>query len=391
MKESKQILEYVIQIRNEIQRKRRIRRNIIISVSASAACICLAVFSLKTLIPDVKKPEVPIAEVTLSENISTAPTVPAESSVMAESAAGDKKTKPAVTEPKTSEKKDKSATVSSHTEQISEQNKPKSSNVAEKHPDKTVTSAVSSAISSITSEPAADPSKTSVKSAEEMYVLPSWNESEIFEKYISFNYKNNDFVTQCGKVPQNMTGEKLDEIKITGQDFQTLELHEADVTLFKIKNISADCAVAVQFKGDEYFYSYTSVSYFPASLGNMFDDTDFENNAVFKELYLKETQTPARSYYYELLMKILKESRNAVCISDDIDFSVKYDISVSIPVIGISDKSFGITEDGYIVTNIFEYQNAYYIGKEKLDQFISTIVFDDMQPAVIDFELGEEE
>lgn len=392
MKDSKQILEYVIKMRNEINRKRRIRRNIIISVSASAACIGLAVFSVKNLIPDVKHPKAPVAQVTLSENITT--TVPAETyfSEYTKSVTNvhSSTTKPKAqnTEPLTTSLKTGFESEKSDSKKIGF-----TTHVSENKSEKEVHTTVSGNEMTGTAgvRAASNPSKTDNQGTGEMYIEPTWNERDIYEQFISFDYKDNLYVTQCSRISDTLISEKLDEIKIYGQEYETLNIHETEVTLFSIKNISVSCAVAVQFNDNKNYYSYTSSSYFPKTFGNMLDDTDFENNAVFKELCMNKNNAIAKSYDFELLMKILKEHRNAECISDDIDLFDKYSISISIPNIGISNKAFGLTEDGYITTNIFDYQLAFYIGKESLDRFFESIVICDTEPLNYDFIQGEEE
>lgn len=381
MKDSKQILEYVIEQRDEILNKRKIRRNIIISVAASAACICIAVFSVKTLIPDTKHTKVPIAEVTLSENI---PVSSDNTNISSEDNSKNRydtpSSKAAVTEAvKTSS--DDNSSVSSPL---------KAEHSSGKATEKPVTAASGGNSTSAPKISGSAPG-TTTQTSEELYIIPSWNEKEIYEQFTGFSFNNSEYVTRCCNVPAGMTGEKLGEIKISGQDFNTLEMHEADVSLFKIKDFSPNCALAVQFKGNSNFYSYTSSSYFPDTLGKMLDDTNFEKNAVFGDLYLKYSNISAKSFDAGLLMEILKDNRNAVCISDDHDYHPKYSVSVSIPAIGITGKSFKITEDGFIVTNIFEYQHAYYIGKDQFDRFTGSIEFDDSEPAAIDYGVGEEE
>ena len=47
--------------------------------------------------------------------------------------------------------------------------------------------------------------------------------------------------------------------------------------------------------------------------------------------------------------------------------------TVDVPLLGYKNISLGVTEDGYIVTNILDTGKAFYIGKDKTEAFIKYV------------------
>ena len=50
------------------------------------------------------------------------------------------------------------------------------------------------------------------------------------------------------------------------------------------------------------------------------------------------------------------------------------EISVDIPILGYRNISCSLTEEGYLVTNILDTGKAFFIGKEKVQEFVNYII-----------------
>ena len=55
-------------------------------------------------------------------------------------------------------------------------------------------------------------------------------------------------------------------------------------------------------------------------------------------------------------------------------FAQSIGISVDIPVLGYNNISVSLTDKGYLITNIFETGKAFYIGEEKVQEFIEYVI-----------------
>ena len=64
-------------------------------------------------------------------------------------------------------------------------------------------------------------------------------------------------------------------------------------------------------------------------------------------------------------------SDNDKYISDN--FSESIDISVNIPILGYEKISISLTDKGYLLTNILDTGKGFYIGKDKVQEFLDYI------------------
>lgn len=62
------------------------------------------------------------------------------------------------------------------------------------------------------------------------------------------------------------------------------------------------------------------------------------------------------------------DSRECECTTDDVIHNTVVSFSASIPLLGIKNKSVALTKDGYIITNIMENNNQFYIGEAKVNE-----------------------
>ena len=55
------------------------------------------------------------------------------------------------------------------------------------------------------------------------------------------------------------------------------------------------------------------------------------------------------------------------------NFSESIDISVNIPILGYEKISISLTDKGYLLTNILDTGKGFYIGKDKVQEFLDYI------------------
>lgn len=221
--------------------------------------------------------------------------------------------------------------------------------------------------------PVTETSAVSSELPPETAVIPPWNELEISEKFINLFYDGTEYYTKCFKTESSQIDVKLGDTVIEGQDFQTMEMYQAYVTVFTLKSISKECAVAVRFENSPDYYVYTARNYFPDNMNELLNNISYEENISFGDLYINHSTVKAESYDKDLLMNIIKENRTADCVTDDSSHKVIYSISTSINNLGIKSKSTGMTEDGWLIMNIMDWRYSFYIGTDAVSEFGKTV------------------
>lgn len=149
-----------------------------------------------------------------------------------------------------------------------------------------------------------------------------------------------------------------------------------DIEIYSIKNISSNAAVAIKFKDDERYYFYHDKNYHSESLQGLIDDLALSSEGI-------DTTAYVRNKKYENLdtLQIWTMLTNKADISNDFQYCSDNDIivvpkvslSYTSPYISAISGSIGVSESGYISTNIGHTGSYYYIGEEKAREIIDYV------------------
>ncbi len=210
---------------------------------------------------------------------------------------------------------------------------------------------------------ASDKVQTDAQTTEEWVEEPKWDDRTIAEQFLEFTVNGNTYVSRVTKIGTEKTGEKLRDAQITGYDYYTETTHHAAVQVYRIADIAEECAVAVRFPDIDEGYVYTSRDYFPETLGELMDVLCLTETISFHAL--NPAQGESRTEFdRSLLMNLLNNHRGLPRIEDDSYHKPLFSVSTNVDVLGITNKSLKITEDGYLTTNIMEWGYTFYIGEE---------------------------
>lgn len=171
---------------------------------------------------------------------------------------------------------------------------------------------------------------------------------------------------------------------------------ESMVTVYKIKSISEEFSVAVQFEGDKrYYIYYSNGNYSPGILENLINDLNLENNLNFGDVYIYQDG----KYFCDFLHE--DESNNSkprhytgvsekdiwdILLSDRdktywLDFSSGVEpffrdyitiaeIEVNCPIIGYDDIGMCITSNGYLAINLTGNPGFVKLSDEQIQNFL---------------------
>ena len=219
-----------------------------------------------------------------------------------------------------------------------------------------------------------------------------WDEMSISQQFIEVEYNNCKYTSRITKISSDKILKNIGNSILTGYDAYTKTTHSKKVELYSIKELSEECVIAVKFEGESDYYVYVNSYYKPATLGQFIDDLRLRENTSFKTIYYKyfeEKEDGNKEYknieFYNvdnnIIWQMLFNNLNLQNIYSDNDigkytsekFSQSIEISVDIELLGYENISVSLTDKGYLLTNILDTGKGFYIGEDKVQEFLNYI------------------
>ena len=212
--------------------------------------------------------------------------------------------------------------------------------------------------------------------------LPRWEELEISEQYVHLPFSGASYGGAAAQLEAGQVGEKLGDAVLSGQDNYTGETHTMPGAVHRIQGIADTCAVAVRFEGETAFYVYRNSLYRPETLGQLIDDLNLRETLSLGSAWYNERKADGQYAQIEfpdlpdeaVWERLLADTSLPNVWSDANTFLDAMSVSVDIPLLGYANISLGITEDGYLTTNILDTGKAFYIGQEAAQGFMDYVL-----------------
>ena len=209
-------------------------------------------------------------------------------------------------------------------------------------------------------------------------VIP-WDELSLTGKYPEAEIGEVIFSAEGETLESGKIGAGISDITLTGYDEINNQRHTAKGKAFEIKGISPDCAAAVKIDGSEEYYVYTCHLYQPGTLGQFIDDLNLENTLSVGNVY-EDRFNQSGEYITAEYTGLSKDAVFEILLSDraapaEKDFDSRFfgneliGISIDLKLLGYENISLAVTDEGYVTTNILATGKAFYIGKEKAEEF----------------------
>lgn len=124
----------------------------------------------------------------------------------------------------------------------------------------------------------------------------------------------------------------------------------------------------------------------PSTLGNFMEDLKLKEIVSFGTIYYDYWNTDSEGNKHcesiefpnvnnDIIWQMLFDDITVENVhSDGVYHSTIMTISVDISLLGYKDISISLSEDGYLITNILETGKTFYIGKEKVQNFVNCII-----------------
>lgn len=226
-------------------------------------------------------------------------------------------------------------------------------------------------------------------SSENIAIVPKWDEMSICQQFYEVVYNSNSYSSRITKISNDNILEKIGDATLTGYDTYSETTYSKKAELYSIKDIADKCAIAVKFEGDNDYYVYVNSYYRPTTLGEFMRDLNLEEITFFGTIYYnywdEDSQENINVEFYGVDNKIIWQklfnNKNLENIYSDNDtakytserFSQSISISVDIPLLGYKNISVSLTDKGYLLTNILDTGKGFYIGEDKVQEFLNYI------------------
>lgn len=220
---------------------------------------------------------------------------------------------------------------------------------------------------------------------DEQNVVWPWEYKLIYEKWESIDINGVKYVGSKNECDASMIGESIGSFAATGYD-HTLDYdnngYRASFNVFEIKDVSSQRLVAVELEGK--YYVYASVKYsMPNTLDDVFKEYGLASTielSSYSKQYLDEKKQYFKINDDSYIWDALTKCKDATPINDIIEILQWYEVErnsidfiLNSDALGVENKSFKITDDGYIWSDAFYGEFIYYIGAETAQDIISYI------------------
>lgn len=215
-------------------------------------------------------------------------------------------------------------------------------------------------------------------SEQDSYEIPRWEDMTVTQKFPYLSFNGYEYSTADKVIHEESIGKKLTSATLTGKDVYTGKTYAINADIYEITDISKNCAVSLKFEGYDELYVCRNSGYRPETLGQFIDDLNLKNTLTFGKAYatVKKgdayTETEYSGLDGEKVWEMLLSDRELKNVEnyDSMNFGKELiSVSINIELLGYENISLTVTGDGYLTTNILDTGKAFFIGKEKAENF----------------------
>lgn len=214
----------------------------------------------------------------------------------------------------------------------------------------------------------------SVTSGEAAIIWP-WEYQTITEQFGTLAMKDAEYRLRGMGITEALLDKDLGSYPAKGYDHYTEKEYTREFEVRKIRGIDEKLLVAVNMEGNYYVFAKDEYAP-PATLGELMKSYDLQNTLPllnFTHYEKKDTKGYFSLTDDEEIWKVLSECTDAPFLEDDGWNRMERNylsFTATSEVLGVYKRVVYITEDGYFVTNVFDYSYKYYIGEEAAGRII---------------------
>lgn len=221
---------------------------------------------------------------------------------------------------------------------------------------------------------------------ESITIVPRWEEMSISQQFLEVEYNNSRYSSRITKILSDNIGKNIGTSTLEGYDSYTDTYYSKKGYLYTINNISDECAIAVKFEESSDYYVYVNSYYRPKTLEQFMKDLNLREIVSFGTIYYDYWYNDDKgNKQYEniefpnvnddIIWKMLFNDLTVKNVHSDNDWHNRVmGISVDIPLLGYKNISVSVSEDGYLTTNILDTGKTFYIGENKVKEFVNYVL-----------------
>lgn len=213
---------------------------------------------------------------------------------------------------------------------------------------------------------------------EELAILWPWEYRTVPEQYTEVTLEGGRFYSGGRVIGESFLGEDIGDCEVAGFDSYTEKEYRMSARVRRIEGISDRRMVAVELEGE--YYVFKSDAYDPpADFGELLDDYSLEETLRLDHFSVCDDYDETGYYRLEddrYIWDILGNCRGAKFSSGDTwDWSERSYISFTATSesLGVRNSIFDVTEDGYVMTNVFDWGYVFEIGEDAAARILSYV------------------
>lgn len=216
----------------------------------------------------------------------------------------------------------------------------------------------------------------------EIAVIPRWEEMTTPQRYSYAQFQGRDY-TYYGspiELPEEALDEYLGTAQAEGWDEYTQTRYEVEMEVYTFAGYTAEYAIAVHLPGEEGYWAYIDYDYAPATLGQLIDELNLEENLIMNHIsydyrspildrmvYVRFTGLEEQRVWELLLSR--RETENAL---EDLWLISEMTVGIDVKYLH-QNIALSVSEDGWLWTNILSNIHAFYIGEEAVEAFMDYV------------------
>lgn len=204
-----------------------------------------------------------------------------------------------------------------------------------------------------------------------------WEEWTDSERYHSFSMGDAQYTSVITALDKGKIGESLGDYVIYGQKPFTNEQVSKSGKAYAIEGISTECAVAIQFAGEDDYFAYTNTEYRTETLGQLLDNWNLTEILSFGSIYYDKSMQSTIEFVdldSSVIWDMLLCDRSTESVGDWAYGAEMMRIDINSSLFDSKKASLEVTEAGYLITHLFNIDNAFFIGEDKAQEFINYVI-----------------
>lgn len=219
---------------------------------------------------------------------------------------------------------------------------------------------------------------TAVDRPPEWFYEQKWEDKPIWMQFPAFDRNDTQHTIREITIDPTNIGDYLGGVSLHGYDVYTETAYTKAAKIYRIHGINDACAVALQYEGRSDYFPAVNSQYTPTTLGQFIHDLSLRKHlqvGTVYHSYRDENGALCDVKYSGLTVETVWE----LLLADDslpneynwqTQWTNKISISIHMPLLGYTNISMQLAEDGYLRTNLLDTEKTFFIGKEAVAAFM---------------------